>query len=60
MERACDDFLEPYPAEPSLPACSHAGLFEEEGDREDCFEAPFGDECFGKPKKPDYCQDLDY
>ena len=55
VERACDDFFEAYPATPSLPVCTHSGLFIEKGDYETCLNLPLEEKCFGIPTKPDNC-----
>ena len=55
VKSICEDFDEPYPATPSMPVCSHVGLFLEEDERESCDTPPFEEKCFGKPKKPESC-----
>ena len=44
----CDNFFEAYPATPSLPVCTHSGLFIEEGNYETCFNLPLDEKCFRK------------
>ena len=55
VERACDDFFESPPAQPSMPVCSHTGLFPEEGDFKVCRRLPLEKHCFGEPEMPASC-----
>ena len=55
VERACDDFFESPPAQPSMPVCSHSGLFPEKGDFKVCRRLPLDSQYFGEPEKPASC-----
>ena len=60
VERVCDDFHEPPPAEPFLPKCDQTSLFREGREKENCRETLFKPECFVKPEIPNYCASDDY
>ena len=56
IERNCDTFHEPPPASPAMPKCDQTGLFLEKPDNKGCWAPPYGEECFGTPINPDYCE----
>ena len=39
-----------------MPKCDQTGLFLEKPDNEGCWAPPYGEECFGTPINPDYCE----
>ena len=50
-----DNFFEANPAIPSLPVCTHSGLFFEQGDYEIFFNLPLEEKSFGIATKPNQC-----
>ena len=60
VEQNCDTEFYPPPKEPSPPVCEHTFLFTEDGSQQSCWQAPYGDECFGKPVLPKFCEEEEY